>query len=230
VFVDIHTHNFHVEKNHLNFLVGSHSLGIHPWELNNPFDIHSCKEKFNNLKNQLSSKVLAIGECGLDRRREGLVSIEIQEKILEWHMDWALEVKLPIVIHCVRAYSDLLKILKTKKYRGKILLHDYSENLEMAQALLHYDCYFSFGARLFKNNLDLEKVFQSLPLDKIFLETDDQKVFNIEAIYEKAQSLLNMNEVALEERLMSNLTDFFSDLDNISTADVIDNLSLARTL
>jgi TatD DNase family protein len=230
VFVDIHTHRFHPCKNHLNFQVGSHSLGIHPWELSNPFDIHSCKEKFNNLKNRLNSKVLAVGECGLDRRREGLVSIEIQEKILEWHMNWAVEVKRPIIIHCVKAYSDLLKILKTKKYQGKILLHDYSENLEMAQILLHYDCYFSFGARLFKNNSDLEKVLQSLPLDRIFLETDDQEVFNIEAIYKKAQSLLNISEEALEERLINNLTDFFSDLDNISTSDVIDNLSLARTL
>lgn len=228
MLIDIHGHNLSAGKcAHWQFVVGKHSLGIHPWDLIRPFDEHLHDKKFQQLKDQLSATILAIGECGLDRKREGIVGIETQMRILKWHMDWALEVKRPLIIHCVKAQSDLLQMLKAKKYGGKILLHDYAGNLSIAEAFLSYDCYFSFGARLFKKNSRAAELLQYLPLEKIFFETDDQKVFTIESIYEKACALLKIDRKNLETQLEKNLLQFFSDLDNISTADLINNLGHA---
>lgn len=225
MLIDIHTHNSKVKNNgQLRLIVGKHSFGIHPWELIEPFDVSLYEKQFQQLKAKFNSRVLVIGECGLDRRRVAIASIEKQVKVLEWHLDWATQEKRPIIIHCVRALSDFLKILKDKKYRGKILLHDYAGNLSAAQAFLKYDCYFSFGARLFKKNSNAPEVFKSLPKERIFLETDDQQEFKIEEIYQKAQSLLGIDQQNLEELMERNLGEFFSNLDNVSTADVIDNL------
>lgn len=225
MLIDIHTHNLHVlDPAQLRFVVGVHSLGIHPWELEVNTDESSLKEKFRSLKNHFSKKILAIGECGLDRRREGIIDIVYQELVLKWHMDWALEVNRPLVIHCVKAEADLLKILKEKKYRGRILVHDFSGNLESAYSLLKYDCYFSFGKRLFNSKSNTSRVMSSLPKDKIFLETDHQLDFAIDDIYKKAQAILKLGEVEIDNLFMQNLKCFFSDLNDISTSDVINNL------
>jgi TatD DNase family protein len=139
-------------------------------------------------------------------------------------MDWALEVKRPLILHCVKAEADLLALLKAKKYKGRILLHDFAGNSEMAHAFLKYDCFFSFGKRLFNPTTHAMAVMKLLPTDKVFLETDDQQEFSIKDIYQKACRELNIDEKKGEEIFFSNLVNFFSDLDNISTADIINNL------
>jgi len=224
MLIDFHTHSLDVEnENDLRFVVGKNSLGIHPWELTAPFEENLYQKKFQQLKTQFHASILAIGECGLDRRRDGIAPIEMQARVLEWHMDWAKEMNRPIIIHCVKAHSDLLKILKDKKYKGKVLLHDYAGSLEEANKFLFYDCYFSFGHRLFTQAR--ADVFKSLPVERLFLETDDQQKIKIKALYEKAQALLNIDQKSFELMIEENLASFFSDLDNISTADVINNLS-----
>ncbi|MDD4974065.1 MAG: TatD family hydrolase [Bacteriovorax sp.] len=225
MLIDIHTHILQAESNNqLRFIVGLHSLGIHPWELTLPFNEAQWAEKFLKLKKAFNLKTLAIGECGLDRRREGIVDCKIQEIVLGWHMDWAQEVQRPLILHCVKAEADLIALLKSRKYKGRILLHDFSGNFETAQAFLKYDCFFSFGSKLFNPSSRASVVMKSLPRDKIFLETDDQKDFSIKDIYQKAGSDLNIDEKNCEEIFLSNLINFFSDLDDISSADIINDL------
>ncbi len=224
MLVDIHSHNDNNNKFQMFcFVVGKNSVGIHPWELSNKLDLIAIKERINKLKEKASPLVMAIGECGLDRRKKGLFLIEDQIKVLIWHLEWALLIKKPIIIHCVHAHSDLLEILKAKKYKGKILLHDFSGNILEAQAFLAYDCYFSFGHRLFHNNSKTSEVFKQLPTDKIFLETDDQDKFTIEDLYQRAILLLKIDQKNLEILFEKNLECFFSDLNNICSADVIED-------
>jgi TatD DNase family protein len=223
MLVDIHTHHAAFKKN-LSFVVGVHSLGIHPWELTTQFSEAIYFQKFLELKNKFNSNILAIGECGLDRRRQGIVDINLQEKVLGWQMDWAILVQRPLIIHCVKAYADLLKILKARKFSGRILIHDFSGNFTTAQSLLKFDCYFSFGKSLFNNKLAAASVLKSLPKEKIFLETDDQLDFSIGDIYQKAGFYLGLDEKKCEELFYLNLLNFFSNQNDISSTDVVDIL------
>ena len=227
MLIDIHTHRKLNKQTstELAFVVGVHSLGIHPWELTEPFNETFHYKKLIEFKSHFHSNILAIGECGLDRRREGLVEINIQEKVLGWHMDWALEVHRPLILHCVKAEADLLKVLKARHYKGRILLHDYAGNLKTAQAFLDYDCYFSFGKRLFNPRTEASAVMKSLPSERIFLETDDQSDFSLIDIYQEAESQLGMDKQSIEDLFFSNFLKFFSDLNDISPADIINNLS-----
>jgi TatD DNase family protein len=218
MLIDIHTH--HEASGDLAFVVGKHSLGIHPWDVISPFNKSALRKKMEELKSQFHSSILGIGECGLDRRHEGIAEISDQEEVVRWHMDWAVEVNRPLILHCVRAHSDLLKLLKEKNYKGKILLHDFAGNAEEVKAYLKFDAYFSFGARLFKK----EDVLSVVPLERVFLETDDQTEYSIAAIYAKASEILTTDQKMLEETMMENLKRFF-DFNDVSSADVINDLS-----
>lgn len=224
MLIDIHTHNEN-KNSYLAFLVGKHSLGIHPWELTAPFVESEVREKFLQLKTTFHPKILAIGECGFDRRREGIAEIGDQEKVLEWHMDWASEVGRPLVLHCVKASSDLLKMLKQKNYKGKILLHDFAGNLEEANQFLHHDCYFSFGKSLFRKDGKAAEVFSMLPREHLFLESDDHRDHTLLEIYQKAAQILKIDFNECEKIFEENLKRFFLDLNDVSSSDVINYLS-----
>ena len=225
MLIDIHTHQFRIEQaKNLQFIVGKHSLGIHPWQLNNSFNREYYQEKLQDLKLQFNKKILAIGECGLDRRRADILGLEDQEEILKLQLEWANAVKRPIIIHCVKSYADLLKVLKSISFKRKILIHDFSGNLKIAQDLLSYDCYFSFGKRLMDKKSSTNQVFPLLPKEKLFLETDDQNEVLIEEIYNYASALLGIKRNELEVLIENNLRSFFSDLDDISASDIIDCL------
>ncbi len=220
--IDIHSHHLSRED-HLQFIVGVHSLGVHPWQLQSDM----TKSEFDKLKKLFSPKILAIGECGLDRRRQGIIDILLQEKVLKWQMDWAQEVKRPLIIHCVHAHSDLLKVLKERSYRGKILLHDFSGNSELLKSYAHYDAYYSFGANWLKLTPNKKNIIKQVETSRLFLETDDQLKISIKELYQETAFVLGLELKRLEEMILQNLGNFFSDLDNVSTSDIINNLRVS---
>ncbi|MGZ3807349.1 MAG: TatD family hydrolase, partial [Bacteriovorax sp.] len=202
MLIDIHTHlnaKRDAKNDHLAFQVDIHSQGIHPWNVLSPFDQKKSEDEFLLLKQKWHPGILAIGECGLDRRREGLADIEEQMRVLEWHMDWAQETHRPLILHCVKAESDLLGALKKKNYRGKILLHDFGGNLDHAKAFLHYDAYFSFGKSLFRKDGKAASVFLGIPKERLFLESDNHENHTLLEIYQKAQEILNLDLKDLEK-------------------------------
>lgn len=227
MLIDIHTHNHqpNVPEGSLCFVESLHSLGIHPWKLTSEKTPEEIGEMFRQLQTQLNRKVLAIGECGVDRARESIAPVEFQMQVLEWHMDWATKEKRPLILHCVKAHSDLLMLLKKKRYQGKILLHDYSGNLVEAMKLLDYDAYFSFGHSFFRKQSKTPQVFRELPLERVFLETDDQHDHSLSAIYGKAAEIRRMEQSELEKSLFKNLQTFFGDLNDVSSSDLIAHLS-----
>ena len=200
MLINIHTHSRTNKENQLEIVVGEDTVGIHPWDLNKKNDFSKAREF-----------CLMVGETGLDRSDRYKDTLPLQTKFLHTHLEAAKTFHLPIVIHCVRAHSDLLWILKESKYPGKILLHDFLGNNEQIEAYLKFDVYFSF-----RKNFE---VLKYAPLDRVFLETDDQKQFSIEDIYKK----VGIVELQFEKNYLV----FFSDANNVRSADVIDDLRLA---
>ena len=200
MLINIHTHRRTAKENQLEIVDGIDSIGIHPWNLNKALDFRKA-----------APQCLMIGETGLDRSDKFKSTLNQQKESLELHFSAANFFQLPIVLHCVWAHSDLLQILKKINFKGKILLHDFSGNLNQMEAFLFYDCYFSIGRKL--------DSLKWLPTDRIFLETDDHAHLTIEAIYKQA----GIGEIQFEK----NLLNFFSDTKEVSSADVINYLSLA---
>ena len=85
----------------------------------------------------------------------------------------------------------------------KWVFHWYNENLAIANELISLDCYLSFGRSLLHPNGKNAEIFRALPLERIFLETDDADV-SIENIYAKAAELKDISIENLKKSIIAN--------------------------
>ncbi|MCE3279341.1 MAG: TatD-related deoxyribonuclease [Bacteroidetes bacterium] len=174
------------------------SIGIHPWKIKEL----NIAENLENLKQFVSHEnVAAIGECGLDKFSEA--SLEEQEQIFIEQIKIAVKVNKPVIVHCVKAFDHLIRIVKKTKPGIPFIVHGYNNNIEIAQQLLENGFYLSFGKALLKSGSNAQKVFERVPFSRMFLETDDSEIL-IEDVYEKAAQIRMIETDKLKEIIFSN--------------------------
>jgi len=214
-FVNLHTHNF--LKNgqtgltdhplQIRFLPQKgqyYSVGIHPWSVDK-FDDVLWKNRLKKLADH--PQVVSIGECGLDRVVK--TSLDLQKKFFISQLEIAEEKQMPVIIHAVHTYSDLLEISKKRSPSVPWIIHGYTGNSEITKQLLRQNFYFSFGDLLLKDQSKLNKSLLEVPLEKMFFETDESSV-PIESIYSFASNLLNKSVVELKEIVLNNFNCMFA--------------------
>ena len=155
--------------NKYKFVYGTY--GIHPHEAK----FHKNIKSYDILeKVKINKKVIGIGESGLDYYYKNS-EIDNQKKIFIEHIKASQESDLPLIVHTRSADKDTYEILKSelKNKKLKVLIHCFTGSKEFADKLCTLNAYFSAsGIITFKNAVDLQKTFKSLPLDKILIETD----------------------------------------------------------
>jgi len=145
------------------------TFGIHPHEAEtNQVD---KKEIINNTL--LHKKIIGIGETGLDFYYNNSDK-DSQVKSFNNHIDAAIELKIPLIIHSRNAENETFEILKKKYSKNlKILMHCFTGSSNFAQNLISLNSYFSAsGIITFKNSVELQNTFKIIPLDKLLIETD----------------------------------------------------------
>lgn len=202
-----------LSKEHENFYA---CVGIHPHEAGEvPDNYIEILEKLAR-----SSKVVAIGEIGLDYYYE-LSDKDVQKKVFVEQLELAKKLNLPVVVHNREAHQDTLEILKKSGIK-KGLMHCYSGSLEMAEEFMKLGFYFSFGGIItFKNAKRPKEVASKLPLDKILIETDCPYLTpepyrgkrndptNIPIIAKQVAKLQGVSVKELEEKMSQNLKNLF---------------------
>ena len=120
---------------------------------------------------KLCDKVKAIGEIGVDYYYE-TIPREIQLKAFRMQMELARELDLPVIIHERNAHDDGMRVVKEfKDVTG--VFHCYSGSAEIARQLVNMGWYIGFtGVLTFKNARKAVETAESIPLDRIVLETD----------------------------------------------------------
>ena len=145
------------------------TIGIHPHEANN----NEINSEFiiNNLNE--NKKIIGIGETGLDFFYDN-TDRKKQIKSFKIHIAAALESNIPLIIHSRDAEEKTFEILNGyKDEKLKILMHCFTGSKKFAEKLLNFNTYFSAsGIITFKNSVDLQNTFNSLPLNRILIETD----------------------------------------------------------
>lgn len=176
------------------------SAGIHPKDIDDNFEHY-----FSELKKISSSKnCLAIGECGLD----GIINIDekLQENVFGKQILWANEIRKPIIIHCVRRFSELLKFKKIAEV--PMIIHGFNKKKTIAQEMQNHGFYLSFGKAVLQN-VSLQQIIKDFPLEKLFLETDAAD-FDIEILYQKVSELKNISIENLHSQILENLKKIIS--------------------
>lgn len=161
------------------------SCGIHPW-----FS-EGSEEQFSLLQKEATdSNVVAIGEIGLDKLRGPGIAKQII--VFRKQIELAIAVRKPIIIHCVKAWDELIALYK--EYKGTVpwIIHGYRGNPRQTEQLSKIGFKFSIG-----DHFNSESI-KHIPLDSIFCETDTSDM-TICKVYENisAEMGVHINHFAI---------------------------------
>lgn len=152
------------------------SLELHPWHVTD-----QLIEEFKAVAQALSGhcNLLAIGECGLDNKCD--TPLELQTKAFKVALQTASMYSLPLIVHCVGYWSELL--LCTKEYQDvPIIVHGFRKGTQLANQLLAAGLDISLGEKF------NPEVAATIPNNRLWFETDES-VQDISIIRQKILSL-----------------------------------------
>ena len=144
-------------------------MGLHPCDVKDDFE--SVLVKMESLFDK--HDFVAVGETGMDLYWDKTTQ-SIQSDAFEIQVRWAIERKLPLVIHARDAFEPLLSILDRCMHPDlKGVFHCFTGTAEIAAHIASYGSfYFGIGGVLTYPKSGLDQVVPILPVDRIILETD----------------------------------------------------------
>ena len=209
MLIDIHTHQVkktipgetYIYSRYTDFFVPVDcdylSMGIHPWYTETDFE-----RQLGELEKAISkTNVIALGEAGIDRSR-GL-PVEKQIKVFIRQIEIAEKYSKPVIIHCVRAFPEVISIRKELKPSVPMIIHGFRGNKETAAALVRSNFYLSFGAALIDHE-NIQDVFRTVPDELLLLETDDAHAIPLRLLYEKAALLRSADPGIFQAQVLLN--------------------------
>ncbi len=141
--------------------------------------LHPCYVK-DNYKDELASvlgwlskrKFAAIGEIGLDFYWDKSFTVQ-QYEAFEQQIEWALQYKLPIVIHTRNAMNETIAVVKNYVGRGLSgIFHCFGGSYQQAKEVIAAGFYLGIGGVITYKNAGIAAVVEKIPLENIVLETD----------------------------------------------------------
>lgn len=207
-YFDIHTHTVPQDDSQAILSVDTHSLplgedirfvsiGIHPWYLT---ETHA-EAQWKALQDSAHDpRVIAIGEAGLDKLQGA--SMPLQTSVFRKEIDLAETLCLPMVIHCVRAFNELIQLKKACKPTQPWIIHGFRGKPSIAQELIRHGCWISFGSHY------QEESVRMTPIERMFIETDESKE-SIGNIYRHISDTRGISLEELTESIKKNVRKVF---------------------
>ena len=218
-FINIHTHQSHIDNKEFieiyNIDVDSnvnvdvtflYSIGIHPWDCQKSKVKSSIVQWLNGSTVQWLNGSTAIGECGIDRACG--IDFDIQKDVFIKQIEISEQYNKPMIIHAVRAHSDIISIRKETKAKMPWIIHGFQGNEHIVSQYLRHDIYLSLGDVLFKNESRATELLKIIPSERLFLETDVSER-SIADIYERASVLSGRSIDELRSDIFNNFVKIF---------------------
>lgn len=161
------------------------SCGVHPW-----FSDKS-EDRLDILREKVTDPaVVAVGEIGLDKLQGPDIAKQIT--VFRKQIELAVQVQKPIIIHCVKAWDELIALYKEYKDSVPWIIHGYRGNSRQTEQLSKIGFKFSVGENFNKESL------KYISLDSLFCETDTSDM-TICKVYENisAEIGLSINHFAI---------------------------------
>ncbi len=143
-------------------------LGLHPTSVKKDFE-----EKLELLEKYLEKgSFIAIGETGMDAHWD-TSCLDQQETSFKRHLEWAADLRLPVVIHS-RKTTDIITSILKKGYAGKVkgVFHAFSGSVEQAREITGMGFKLGIGGVVTYPRSGLDDVIREIDLENIILETD----------------------------------------------------------
>lgn len=145
------------------------AVGVHPHEVKHIED--GWYDELRRLAGH--QKVVAYGEIGLDYHYNHSPP-KLQRERFREQIGLARELRLPVIVHTREAQEDTIAILKEERAdeTGGVF-HCFSGDTWLAREALALGFYLSFsGVLTFRNAAPLQAIAQTIPLDRLLVETD----------------------------------------------------------
>ncbi|WOC39512.1 TatD family hydrolase [Polaribacter sp. HL-MS24] len=143
-------------------------MGLHPTSVKENYKeelalVHEWIEKRN---------FVGIGEIGIDLYWDKKFLVQ-QKEAFKTQIQWAKEKKLPIVIHCREAFSEIFEVLETEKGADLFgIFHCFSGTLEQAKKAISYNMKLGIGGVTTFKNGKINTFLNEIDLKHLVLETD----------------------------------------------------------
>jgi len=169
-------------------------VGIHPWE--------AAVRDPEALRGEIAQAPL-VGEIGLDYLRPDR---EAQQRAFERQLQLAEAAGKPVVLHCVKAFEPVMTLLERFRLHA-VIFHGFIGSPQQAAHAAARGYSLSFGPRSLRSPRTV-RALEALPLQQLFLETDDDPA-PIESVYEAAAQLLALPLDTLKETIYTNYLRIF---------------------
>ena len=171
------------------------SCGVHPWYS------EDAQPQIEFLKEIVSDfKIVAIGEAGYDKLKGP--NLITQKNIFEQQILLSEELGKPLIVHCVKAWDELLASHRLLQPNQPWIIHGYRGKPQLTKQLLKHGFYFSIGERFNQDSLKL------IPIDRIFCETDVHEI-TIENVYSEVCETLQIELDEFGLQMQSNVEKIF---------------------
>lgn len=195
-YIDLHTHTLPAVRDPeetilYNVIIGRNpfpfeepgtlfTCGIHPWYIRTD----ALEEQYALFRKEAVRKnVVMIGEAGLDK--DVSVPLSMQTEVFEEQIGYAEQLGKPLLIHCVKAWDELVALRKKWAPSQPWILHGFRKKGEQAAQLRKLGFYFSFG-KYFQ-----ETAVREVWPDRLLVETDESDC-SVEEIYRRIASVLQL--------------------------------------
>lgn len=171
-----------------------YGLGIHPFFSAEHVD-DVCQRLNFELRNALQqsdTKCVAVGECGLDFAIE-TVNRELQQTWLQAQLQLANDYQLPVILHCRKAFPELVRAIKIDTPSQGGIYHGFSGSYQQAVQLLDLGLKIGVGGTItYERAKKTRETIAKLPLSAIVLETDapDMPVCGFQGLPNRPERLI----------------------------------------
>lgn len=169
------------------------SIGLHPWHVDEGRTAQACCALIPWLS---LPQVVAIGEAGIDRLRGG--KLELQLAAFEMQARLADELGKPLIVHCVKAFDEVIRLHKTRFPHAPWIIHGFRGKAEQARQLLREGFFLSFGEHYHNEALRL------CPPDRLFIESDESLI-SIDTLYARTATCRGIGAEVLKEQVNRNI-------------------------
>ena len=177
---------------------GFYSVGFHP------YNVGKVDEEDTINKVRLSTEnpnVFAIGEIGLDKSIEA--PLDQQMRIFESQVEIAEYTDLPVILHVVRAFNEVVEFMMVHQPVIPMIIHGYNGSAQMAETLIKAGFLLSFGEAIARDHSKIVESLVMVPVEKLFLETVEGDL-DIREIYHFAAEVKGVSVDHLRVQIFEN--------------------------
>ena len=175
-----------------------YSCGIHPWYAANADSQIALLEKI-----ALDKRIIAIGEAGLDKLKGADLNVQIE--VFRKNIELAIRLGKPLIVHCVKAWDELISLRKEYGDQVPWIIHGYRGNAEQTKQFDKQGFKFSIGEYF------NEESVKNIPIESLFCETDTLDV-SICNVYGRLCEVLEMDIEQFDLNIRENIEKIFSEM------------------